>query len=213
MKKAVIFDVDGTIWDAVDRITEAFQEIADQFPDVTTRIDKETLCSYMGKTMDEFTKLFPELTKERATEVLDACCQNENVYLLKHPGVLYPGIVDVFETLSKKYELYIVSNCQEGYIEALLESCNLKKYFTDFENYGRTGKKKGRNIQILMERCDIDKAVYVGDTNLDYEATLEAGIPFVFAAYGMGATEYNRYVAKTPADIPDVIESMRYFSL
>lgn len=213
MRKAVIFDVDGTIWDAVDRITESFQLQADQFPDVTSRIDKATLESYMGKPMNEFAELFPELSEERAIEVLDACCKYECEYLKTHPGVLYPGIKDVFEELAKEYELYIVSNCQEGYIEALIESCHMEHLIKGHECYGRTGKKKGRNIQILMERYEIDKAIYIGDTQLDYEATLEAGIPFIFAAYGMGQTEYSRYVVNEPREIPEVIKKTKYFSL
>lgn len=213
MRKAIIFDVDGTIWDAVDRITESFQLQADQFPDVTSRVDKKTLESYMGKPMTEFAKLFPELTNERAIEVLDACCKYEVEYLKTHPGVLYEGIYEVFENLSKEYELYIVSNCQEGYIEALLQSCNMEQFVSGFECFGRTGMRKGRNIQILMERYEIDKAIYIGDTQLDYEATLEAGIPFIFAAYGMGETEYQRYVVNSPAEIPEVIKKTKYFAL
>ena len=88
--------------------------------------------------------------------------------------------------LAKKYPLYIVSNCQVGYIETFLETMDLKEIFLDFEDYGRTGLPKGRNIQILMERAQLDDAVYVGDTQGDYEATVLAQIPFIFAQYGFG---------------------------
>ena len=37
-----------------------------------------------------------------------------------------------------------------------------------------------------MERYHIENCAYVGDTQGDYEATLEAGIPFIWAAYGFG---------------------------
>ena len=88
--------------------------------------------------------------------------------------------------LAKKYPLYIVSNGQVGYIETFLETMDLKEFFLDFEDYGRTGLPKGRNIQILMERAQLDDAVYVGDTQGDYEATVLAQIPFIFAQYGFG---------------------------
>ncbi|MGN0169669.1 MAG: HAD family hydrolase [Lachnospiraceae bacterium] len=213
MRKAVIFDVDGTLWDAVPQITRAWNETAHKFPEVTTQLREEQFLSYMGKTMDAYVGLFPELSAKKAQEVLAACCEEENDYLREHPGTLYPGIREVLEQLRQKYELYIVSNCQEGYIEALLSSCGLEEYFEDYECYGRTGQKKGRNIRILMERCGIDKAVYIGDTQMDQEAAMETEIPFVFAAYGMGKTEYSRFVAQTPDEIPEVIASMRYFEL
>jgi phosphoglycolate phosphatase len=40
-----------------------------------------------------------------------------------------------------------------------------------------------------MEKYDIQNAAYVGDTQGDYEATVQAGIPFIFAAYGFGNPE------------------------
>ena len=52
--------------------------------------------------------------------------------------------------------------------------------------FGDTGTSKGITIRRLMERHGIASAVYVGDTQGDYEATLEAGIPFIWAAYGFG---------------------------
>lgn len=213
MKKAVIFDVDGTLWDAVPQITRSWNLTAHKFPEVTTQLREEQFLANMGKTMDVYAQLFPELTKEKAQEVLAACCEEENDYLRQHPGTLYPGIKEVLEQLKQKYELYIVSNCQVGYIEALLSSCGLEGYFEDHECYGRTGQKKGRNIQILMQRCEIDKAIYIGDTQMDYEAAMEAEIPFIFAAYGMGQTEYRRFVVQSPGEIPDVVSKMRYFEL
>ncbi|MBE5906975.1 MAG: HAD family hydrolase [Lachnospiraceae bacterium] len=213
MKKAVIFDVDGTLWDAVSVITQSWNLTAQKFPEVRSVITEEKMRSMMGKTMDEFVCLFPEVEPTRAKEILERCSEEEITFLQTHPGTLYPGITEVIKELSEQYELYIVSNCQEGYIEALLSACNLTSYFNGFENYGRTGKGKGRNIQILMERYEIDKAIYIGDTQMDYEATLEAGVPFLFAAYGMGEAENRRFTANSPSEIPQVITKMRYFSL
>ncbi len=45
-----------------------------------------------------------------------------------------------------------------------------------------------------MEKHNIESCVYIGDTQGDYEATVEAGIPFILAAYGFGAPE--GYVAR-----------------
>lgn len=213
MSKAVIFDVDGTLWDAVAVITESWNMTISRFPEITHRISEEQMRGMMGKTMDEFVALFPEVSSQRAEEILARCSEEEIEYLKTHPGRLYPGITEVVKELSEKYDLYIVSNCQVGYIEALLAACNFSNYFKGFENYGRTGMKKGRNIRILMERFEIEKAIYIGDTQMDYEATMEAGIPFLFAAYGMGQAENRRFTANTPSEIPQVITKMKYFSL
>ena len=107
---------------------------------------------------------------------------------------MYDGVEHVLERLSQKYNLYIVSNCQEGYIESFYEYHALDKHFTDFENPGRTGLSKGENIQLIMERNDVAKAVYVGDTKGDHEAAKMAGLPFVYAAYGFGDADEFDYV-------------------
>ncbi|MBO4462145.1 MAG: HAD family hydrolase, partial [Lachnospiraceae bacterium] len=109
--------------------------------------------------------------------------------------------------------LYIVSNCQEGYIEALLATQGLAEYFKDFENFGRTGKLKDENIRILMERCDIKKAIYIGDTATDMESAFKNELPFIFAAYGMGSVENAKFTINKPEELPEVIKRTRYYAL
>jgi phosphoglycolate phosphatase len=40
-----------------------------------------------------------------------------------------------------------------------------------------------------MEQQGITSAIYIGDTQGDLEAARQAGIPFIFAAYGFGNPE------------------------
>ena len=60
---------------------------------------------------------------------------------------------------------------------------------SDFECFGHTGFSKGKNISLIIERNGIKKPVYLGDTQGDYEACKEAGVPFIFASYGFGKPE------------------------
>ena len=84
------------------------------------------------------------------------------------------------------YHLYIVSNCQDGYIEDFISWSGCQDLIEDIEDYGRTGKGKADNIRLLMERNALDCAVYVGDTQGDLDSASAAGIPFIFASYGFG---------------------------
>ena len=103
---------------------------------------------------------------------------------------------DLEETLKAlPYPLFIVSNCQSGYIETFLECCGLGKYFKDFECSGNTGNPKGENILEIIRRNEIKNAVYVGDTQGDCNASQVAGIPFIFAEYGFGnADRFDRKI-------------------
>lgn len=95
-------------------------------------------------------------------------------------------VEDVLKKLSEKYKLYIVSNCQDGYIESFYEFHKLEKYFLDYENPGRTGLSKGENIKLIIQRNNLSEPIYVGDTEGDCKAAKYAGVPFVYAKYGFG---------------------------
>eukprot|EP00130_Batrachochytrium_dendrobatidis_P008629 XP_006683504.1 hypothetical protein BATDEDRAFT_93263 [Batrachochytrium dendrobatidis JAM81] len=140
-------------------------------------------------------KLLPELEKDMRAEVIQACCDLENGYLTTQGGILYENVERTLEILSKQYKLFIVSNCQDGYIEAFYKYHGLEKYFIDYENPGRTGLSKGENIKLVMERNQLENPVYVGDTVGDQQAAKQAGIPFIFATYGFGeATDYEYHI-------------------
>ncbi|MDE7279616.1 MAG: HAD hydrolase-like protein, partial [Oscillospiraceae bacterium] len=98
---------------------------------------------------------------------------------------------------------FIVSNCQSGYIETFLEYHKLGKYFADFECPGGTGFAKAENIRIVMERNGLEKAVYVGDTQGDLDASDSAGIPFIHAAYGFGNVDRNVPEAQSFSEVYD----------
>ena len=192
---SIIFDLDGTLWDSRDTVVLAWNKVLSQ-----NKVNKELTRSdfkiTMGLPFEEVSKtLLPDVDKEVVKKVLDDSCEVENVYLSEQGGLLYDGVEDVLKTLSQHYELYIVSNCQDGYIEAFYQYHGLGKYFTDYENPGRTGLSKGDNIKLIIERNQLLNPVYVGDTNGDQQAAEHAVIPFVYARYGFGeVTEYEHAV-------------------
>jgi phosphoglycolate phosphatase len=55
--------------------------------------------------------------------------------------------------------------------------------------FGDTGTSKGQTILTLMKKHNIGSAIYIGDTQGDLEACKEAGLPFIFCAYGLGQAE------------------------
>ena len=119
----------------------------------------------MGLPMyDIAAKLFPDEKEEVRNALMDELCEFENGYLEKMGGVLFPGLEATLKELKTKYPLYIVSNCQDGYIET------------------------------LIERNNLSNPVYVGDTAGDASAAREAEIDFIYAEYGFGEVEPSLYV-------------------
>ena len=158
MKKGIIFDMDGTLWDSAANVAESWNLAIKQDGTVDKKLTEQDIQGVMGKTMDVIADiLFPELEKEVRMKLLDRCCSMENDYLREH-----------------------------GYIEAFLDHYGFGKYFQDIECYGNNLKQKGDNIRLLADRNGLTEAVYVGDIQGDYDASCHAGVGFIHAAYGFG---------------------------
>lgn len=187
MKKGIIFDMDGTLWDSAAGVAESWNEAMRRIGYDRMPLTAKDIQSVMGKTMEEIADiLFSDPDKELQEKVSNLCYQLENDYLRKHGGVLYPNIRETMERLKATYHLYIVSNCQSGYIEAFLDYYHFHDLIEDFACYGDNDKPKGVNIALLYERNGLDDAVYVGDIQGDYDESMKAGVKFIHAAYGFG---------------------------
>lgn len=190
MKKGIIFDMDGTLWDSAASVAGCWTEVLKNQYDSVRIVTEDDLQSVMGLTMDKLAAaLFPNVEESLRMQMLEDCCNAENAYLEQHGAVLYEGLEDVLKQLQKDYHLYIVSNCQSGYIEAFLTYYGFGHYFEDIECYGNNQLKKGDNIRNVVERNHLEQAVYVGDIQGDYDASCEAGVAFIHAAYGFGTIE------------------------
>lgn len=208
INKGIIFDLDGTLWDSSKEVTESWN-IALKRCNIDLRITVKDMHNLMGKTLEDISNIiFSNLPKERALEIMNECVKEEDSYISKHGGILYPQLKETLKQLSLKYKLFIVSNCQEGYIEAFLEYHNLGKYFLDFENAGRTKRPKGENIKSIIDRNNLDKAVYIGDTQGDYDATKIAGIPFIHAKYGFGKINEETNFINEISELPIYISKL-----
>ena len=119
---------------------------------------------------------------------MDRCIASEDAYLNEHPcdTIAYPDIKATMEALSKKHRLFIVSNGQKGYPQLAARKLGVDHLITGYLSYGDTGTHKGETIRILMKDHAITSAVYVGDTQGDYAATVDAGIDFIWADSGFG---------------------------
>lgn len=200
MNGAVIFDLDGTLWDSSKEVTESWNIVLSQYPESRNRlITVSDMHGFMGRQMDEIAlMMMPDIDEKRRTEIMLRCMDYECEYLGECEKIpCYPELHKTLETLSQDYKLMIVSNCQDGYIQLFLKKSGTSKYFCDFESFGKTGLSKGENIKLVMARNNIEKAVYVGDTQGDLNSADSAGAEFIHAGYGFG--KLNRETARISA--------------
>lgn len=203
MFDGIIFDLDGTLWDATDVICKTWNIILKSYSGVRNEpITVAELESCMGLQLDKIgERLFKNTNLKLRNQLMNKCCQLECEYLSKEGGNLYPDLEKTLNILSKKYKLFIVSNCQCGYIESFYKGHNLEKYFTDKLSAGETGLSKGENNKIIIEINHIKNAIYVGDTQGDKQSAVDAGIPFVYAEYGFGSVDGYDYKIEKFSDL------------
>lgn len=206
----VIFDIDGTIWDSTGIVAGAWNEairVTGYSERVVTADDLKRL---FGKKMDEIVyALFPEFDAKKREEILRVCCEKEQEYLHSDPctDIAYPKIHEVIEALSENIPVFIVSNCQSGYIELVCDKLGLTEFISDSECYGDTLKGKAENLAALCERNRLKAPVYVGDTEGDRKACEEAEVPFVFASYGFGEPENFAAKIESPEGLLKLFET------
>ena len=209
MFDGILFDLDGTLWDSLEGICLAWnQALARLRPDLAGAVTPARLKECMGMLLPDIArKLFPQVEPGEIAPLLEACCAAENEYLARRGGVLCPGVPETLPLLAEKYPLFIVSNCQDGYIESFFAAHGLGRYFTDWACPGRTGRPKAENIRAVAARNGLRRPVYVGDTQGDYKAASAAGVPFLHAAYGFGAVEGVPAIGSL-AELPALLEKL-----
>lgn len=198
----IIFDIDGTLWDSTEVVADAWTKYLLETENMDITITASQLKSLFGQLLIDIARqLFPELPYEEQARIIDACCQKEHEALEKYGAPVYDGMEAVLKTLSQSYPLFIVSNCQAGYIEVFLEATGLTKYFKGHHCPGDTGRDKAGNISLIKEEFSLNSPVYVGDTMGDFEACRKAGVPFIFAAYGFGHVPEPDARIEKPSDL------------
>jgi phosphoglycolate phosphatase len=195
---SIILDVDGTIWNTTGIVADAWNLAFDKFFPQVPHVTADILKGQFGKPMDVIAdNLFPMLSKDEKNLLMEKCCEMEQAALMDNTkDIAYEGVIETIKRLSQKIPVYIVSNCQSGYIEVVMEKNGIKEFITDFECFGNNGFSKDKNIRLIAERNQLKNPVYVGDTQGDFEACQKADLPFIWAAYGFGRPDSNDYYAK-----------------
>lgn len=207
-KKAILFDLDGTLRNALDTITEAWNKAMKEH-NLKYSFSLETMKSFMGLTPKETAPLaFKDVDLNKGLEYFVLCLNEEIKYLRVHPGKLYEDEEEVLKELSKQYPLFIVSNSDKGYIEDYLNAYDFNKYFKDHVCAGDTDLEKWQNILYIKNKYQLEEIIYVGDTKKDLNESIKAGVKFIHASYGFGEIEEEVLKISKLRELPDLIKKV-----
>lgn len=204
---AIILDIDGTLWDTTGVVAQAWNDAIEKLDLPAKKVNAENLKGEFGKPMDKIAdNLWPNLTKAQKTKLMDECCEQEQIALNENERKIeFPNVASTIKKLSEHFNIYIVSNCQSGYIELTMRKIGIANFIRDHECYGDTKKYKAENLRLLCERNHLKKPVYVGDTEGDRVACEEAGIKFIWASYGFGRAQTYDVKIENFKDLLDLL--------
>jgi phosphoglycolate phosphatase len=182
---ALIFDLDGTLWDAAEPTVRGWNTALEELG-AQTRVTVEGIRSVAGTPFVGCVEiLVPELCPplEATLHALDT---REKTAIIESGGTLFPGVESGLRELAAGYPLYLVSNCQDWYLELFFDTSGLRECFAGGDCNGLSGLSKADMLRRLAKARGVENAVYVGDTQGDHDSTREAGMLFAFASYGFG---------------------------
>ena len=206
MSGAVLFDLDGTLWDSTAAIVPAWNRVLGKWGKTVTQAD---MAGVMGLTDREIARKFlPKTPEGEALGAIHLAAAAEAEDLRRTGARLYGGVGETLAALAEEYGLFLVSNCMDGYIDAFLHAHGLKEFFTDAAWLGHPEDGKAENIRALCRRYGPEKAAYVGDTASDGAAARAAGLPFIFASYGFGETGEHDGIIREFSELPGVLAAI-----
>jgi phosphoglycolate phosphatase len=205
----IIFDLDGTLWDASASCVMAWNSALKKKGVQDFVITGQLAHSFAGRLLDDiFAQHFTFLAPDQYNNMAATYAEEEKFHMKTYGGELYPGARELLQKLAGQYPLFIVSNCLTGYIENFLEQHQLGHLFKDHECSGNTGKPKGDNIAMIISRNNLQQPVYIGDTTGDFNAAKQNHIPFIYAEYGFGKVEGCAYAINSLNELEGVMEAV-----
>ena len=189
MKKAILFDLDGTLTDSGEGIMNCARLALEHYG---LPIPSEAeLRTFVGPPLHESFVRFgvPEEEADNAIKIY----RSRYIPIGKFENHPYDGIYHVLEQLKELgHTLYVATSKPETMSVEILEYFGMAKYFDIIAgaSFDRSRSSKEDVIAYLLEQCgDYEEKIMVGDTAFDVIGAKAHGIPTVGVSWGYGKVE------------------------
>ncbi len=213
MKTAVLFDLDGTLLDTLQDLTDATNYTLRHFgkPERTTAQMRYIIGSgayfQLQAAMGEGHGLDIEEVYSFYRAYYDVHATDKTAP--------YPGVCDGLKALAEKYPVGIVSNKPHAVVAALCERFFPGVYALGEQAQLRPRKPEPDMLRKAMADLGADSCVYVGDTQIDVETARNANIPCLCVLWGFrdrdqleasGAEHFCESTAALPAAVEKLMK-------
>jgi len=182
----IIFDVDGTLWNACPTSAKGMNRALQKFG-IPRELTSGEIESISGHPYEHgINLLFETSTLSQYPQLAQSLDDYERDAIEADGGTIYEGVNEGFKELSAHAKLYLVSNCQSWYMDSFILFSQLSNLLSGYDCHGTSGKTKGEMLTNIMRKYPNKHGVYLGDTEGDMRAAKTANIDFIGAGYGFG---------------------------
>jgi len=211
MTIGVLFDLDGTLLDTLDDLTDATNVTMRRFG--KPEQSREKMRKIIGG--GAFVQITTALAGNYDDLDLDEVMSFYRAYYHAHSNVKtrpYPGVVDALAELAKKYPVGIVTN-KPHYMSRALRDQMFPGVYIQGEESVRPRKPEPAMVKKAMADLGIDACIYVGDTEIDVKTAKNADAPCLCVLWGFRDKEEldaagGKYYCEDPRKIPEMIEKI-----
>ena len=208
---AILFDLDGTLLDTLEDLTDSVNATLAQFscPPRT----REEVRQFVGNGARQLIRL--ALPAGTAEETVEQAFSWFGPYYRAHSQVktcLYDGIAEAVAAVAREFPVAIVSNKPDGAVKFL---CG--QYFPEVYALGQSSslprKPAPDMVHAAMAQLGAERCIYVGDSEVDVQTAANAGVPCLSVLWGFrdrqtleeaGAVRFCEH----PRDILTILKEM-----
>lgn len=202
MKRKIIFDLDGTLFDTLEDIITAVKDTFSELRlDVPESLDIKKSIGWGSR------QLFLSLLADKACMADAALKIFGDIYQSRLTAVTepYPGVPEILKELHTDFSLNVLTNKPKRFTLPLIEYYSLKELFDSIITPDDTADNIKKPDARLCSMDILKNAVlFVGDSAVDMDMAKTCGIPSVFVTYGYGSLNNSE-----PSFIIDSISGLR----
>lgn len=218
MQTAIIFDMDGTLFQtnlilepALDRTFEYLRqnnlwsgaapiEQYRKIMGVPLEVVWKTLCpDHSDKIREKSNYYFQEALIEE---------------IRQGNGALYENVLPTIQTLSESYPLYIASNGETAYLQAIMSTYNLERWIKGCYSIDIIpSKNKSHLVEHIMMEQDIDNGFVVGDRASDINAAIDNNLIAIAVNFDFAQLEEIKKAHHIVEKFPQIVDIMNTYRI